>query len=191
MGLDSINQLIVQVLDCPHALLLATLWLTYSYLVFRGGHCSDDIAGIENYDGTLMYPDDKGVKVRKVSYGTLSKWVRYHLAGGHFPSRHHYKLPEGKQGEQIPSGKISTHHHVLSLVCQSVAVILLYQFLLTVTTPTVALMTVLLFIVHPTCVQAVGWPSAIGYVLSLICICSSLLIANWTMTQLEPTMFVV
>ena len=183
MTLDSITQMIVQVVRCPYFQILGTLWLTYSYLLFKGGHVSDDIAGIEQYDGTLMYPDDKGVKVRKVSYGTLSKWVRYHLCGGHFPSRHHYKKQDGSLGDAIPSGKVSTHHHALSVVCQSIAVILLYQFLLTVTTPQIALFTTLLFIVHPTCVQAVGWPSAIGYVLSLICICASLLIANWTITQ--------
>lgn len=150
------------------------------------------------YDGTLMYPNDEGkkdekgevIKVRKVSYGTLSKWVRYHLCGGNFPSRHRRRNPDGSLGDPIPSGKVSTHHHVLSIVCQSVAVILLYHFLLTITTPQVAILTVLLFIVHPTCVQAVGWPSAIGYILSLICISASLNIAHWTMAQSNQWMFI-
>src|SRR3990167_4343474 len=197
MSLDSITHLIVQVSQCPYAQILGTLWITYSYLLFKGGHVSDDLQGIQAYDGTLMYPvedkdgktsndkDGKVIKARKVCYGTLSKWVRYFLAGGHFPSRHHYKLPpdkpgdKPKDGEAIPSGKIPTHHHFLSILAQSVASILLYQFLLTVTTPTVAIMTTLLFIVHPTCLQAVAWPSAIGYILSLICICSTLLISHW------------
>jgi len=197
MLLNAISQLQVQVANYPQAILLVTLWITYGYVVLKGGHCSDDIMGIEHYDGTLMYPEDNPApgqppkKVRKICYGTLSKWVRYHLCGGHFPSRHRQKLPDGKLGEPIESGKISTHHHTLSVICQSIAVILLYQFLLTVTTPTVALLTTLLFIVHPTCVQAVAWPSAIGYILSLICICASLLISHWTIAQTTPWLFIL
>lgn len=167
-------------LQYPLPVILSTLLLTYSYVIFRGGACSDDIQGIEQYDGTLMYPDETGKKVRKICYGTLSKWVRYHLCGGHFPSRHFRKLPDGKQGENIPSGKVMTHHHVLSVVCAGIALVLLYQFLLTVTTPTIALLTCLLFTVHPTCTQAIAWPSAIGYILSLICITASLNISHWT-----------
>ena len=183
MLLTAMTQLQVQVANYPQAILLVTLWLTYSYVILKGGFVSDDLQGIEQYDGTLMYPDEKGNKVRKICYGTLSKWVRYHLCGGHFPSRHRHRLPDGKFSDPIPSGKVASHHHALSVVCQSIAVILLYQFLLTVTTPTVALMTTLLFIVHPTCVQAVAWPSAIGYILSLICITATLLISHWTYTH--------
>ena len=187
MGLENFPHLIEEVQNYPYLIILSTLWLTYSYIIFRGGFVSDDIAGIEQYDGTLMYHNDEGkkdekgqvIKVRKVSYGTLSKWVRYHLCGGHFPSRHHYKKPDGSLGDPIPSGKVPSHHHILSLVCQSIAVVLLYNFLITITTPTIALLTILLFIVHPTCIQAVGWPSAIGYILSLICICASLNISHW------------
>lgn len=172
----------------PYIYILSVLWITYSYLLIKGGFVSDDLAGIEQYDGTLLYPNDEGktnekkevIKIRKVTYGTLSKWVRYHLCGGHFPSRHHYRKPDGSLGESIPSGKVPSHHHALSIVCQSIAVVLLYQFLLSITTPKVALLTTLLFIVHPTCLQAVAWPSAIGYILSLICICASLNISAWT-----------
>ena len=203
MILDSSIALLTQVLKCPYFQILSTLWITYSYLIFRGGHVSDDLQGIAAYDGTLMYPvedkdgkptldkEGKVIKARKICYGTLSKWVRYHLCGGHFPSRHHQKLPDGKEGEAIESGKISTHHHVLSLVIASIACILLYQFLLTITTPIVSILTILLFIVQPTCVQAVAWPSAIGYILSLVCICASLLISTWTMGQTTPGMFIL
>lgn len=191
MLLDAINQLLLRVVEYPYLLILATLWLTYSYVIFKGGHVSDDLQGIEQYDGTLMYPvedkdgntknDEKGqvIKGPKICYGTLSKWVRNKLTGGNTPSRHRYKLPDGKLGEPIPNGKVSQHHHTMSVVFQSIACILLYQFLLTITTPTVALMTTLLFVVHPTCLQAVAWPSAIGYVLSLICITASLNISHW------------
>ena len=201
MLLEHYSNLAVQVMKCPYFLILSTLWLTYSHIIVKGGLVSDDLDGIERYDGTLLYPvelpdgnvekDAQGqvIKRKKICYGTLSKWVRYHLCGGHFPSRHYYKNPDGTNREAIPSGKVPRRHHVLSLVCQSIACILLYQFLITVLSPKIALLTVLLFIVHPTCLQAVGWPSAIGYILSLICICSSLLISTWTMTQSTPWMF--
>lgn len=205
MTLSTIFQPEVVSMYYPYLLILITLWLTYSYIILRGGFVSDDLQGIEQYDGTLMYPPDavdmggktgiqvpldkdgKAIKVRKVCYGTLSKWVRYHLCGGHFPSRHYYKNPDGTNREAIPCGKVPARHHTLSVIAQSIACILLYQFLLTVTAPTVALLTVLLFIVHPTCLQAVAWPSAIGYILSLICICASLLISRWTMASLDLT----
>lgn len=186
--LDSITYLVAQVLDYPYLIILSTILITYAYAIFRGGFVSDDLQGIEQYDGTLMYPrddgklDDKGhvIKERKICYGTLSKWVRYHLCGGHFPSRHRYKKPDGKDGDFIESGKIPSHHHTLSVVLFSIASILLYHTLLHVTTPLIALMTVCLFVVHPVCLQAVAWPSAIGYILSLICITASINIAMWT-----------
>jgi len=185
-----------QVSTHPYSLILLTTWLTYSYVVTKSGFCSDDLQGIQQYDGTLLYPvelpngdvekDAKGqvVKRPKICYGTLSKWVRYHLSGGHFPSKHRYPAkPDGTPGDPIPSGKVASHHHILSVVVHSIACILTYQALLMVTTPHIALLTILLFIVHPTCLQAVAWPSAIGYVLSLICISASLLIGQWTMNH--------
>ena len=195
MPLESISTLLAQLVNYPHLVILLLLWLTYSYVIAKGGFVSDDLQGIEQYDGTLQYPvedkdgkttndaNGKVIKGRKICYGTLSKWVRYHLCGGHFPSKHRYKKPDGTDGDNVPCGKVSRRHHTLSVVVQSIACILLYQFLITFTTPTIALLTVCLFIVHPTCVQAVAWPSAIGYILSLICICASLLISTWTMVQ--------
>ena len=180
----------------PHLTILGTLWITYSYVIAKSGFCSDDLMGIEQYDGTLQYPvedadgktkndaNGKVIKARKICYGTLSKWVRNKLCGGNFPSKHFYKKPDGTNGDPIPCGKVPRRHHTLSVVAQSIACLLLYQFLITVTTPTIALLTVLLFIVHPTCIQAVAWPSAIGYILSLICICASLLISTWIMSNL-------
>src|SRR3990167_709496 len=200
MNLELISNLITQVSNYPYLIILATLWTTYAYVIFKSGFCSDDLAGIEQYDGTLMYPrddgkkDDKGqvIKERKICYGTLSKWVRYHLCGGHFPSRHRYpdKLDKTK-GDVIPSGKVPSHHHTLSVIVQSIACILLYSFLTTITTPTVALLTTCLFIVHPTCVQAVAWPSAIGYILSLLCICASLNISHWIYLQNDLWMIIL
>lgn len=192
--IEPITNFLAQSVNCPHILILSTVFITYGYVLFKGGHVSDDHQGIEQYDGTLIYPvedkdgntkngpDGKVIKARKISYGTLSKWVRYHLCGGHFPSRHVITKAD-KTTEPIESGKISTHHHLLSVILHAIACLLLYRFLLTVTTPTVALMTVLLFTAHPTGVQAVAWPSAIGYILSLICICSTILIAQWASVQ--------
>ena len=181
----------------PYIEITLLVFITYSYAILKGGACSDDIQGIEQYDGTLMYPEDNPPPgqppkmVRKICYGTLSKWVRNKLCGGNFPSRHHYKLPDGKLGEPIPSGKVMSHHHFMSVALHAIACILLYNFLLTVTTPTVALMTVCLFTVHPTCVQAVAWPSAIGYILSLICICSSLNISHWIYANHDLTHIII
>ncbi len=181
----------------PYLCISVTILVTYSYVIVKGGFCSDDLSGIEQYDGTLQYPVElpngdverdasgKVVKRTKVCYGTLSKWVRYHLSGGHFPSRHRPSRPDGSPGEPIPSGKVASHHHALSVVVHTVACLLTYQALLLVTTPTIALMAVLLFIVHPTCLQAVAWPSAIGYVLSLLCISASILTGHWTMNHLD------
>lgn len=188
----------------PYLIILGVLWTTYSYVVFHSGFVSDDIQGIQGYDGTLLYPvedkdgktsngpDGKVITARKISYGTLSKWVRNKLCGGMFPSSQHYpKKPDGTEGDFIPCAHVPARHHVLSLVVASIAVVLLYNFLITVTTPTVAILTVCLFIVHPTCVQAVAWPSAIGYILSLICICASLNIAHWTVAQSNQWLFVL
>jgi len=205
MTLESIPTLLAQVSNYPYLLILLTILLTYAYVVIRGGFVSDDLQGIQGYDGTLMYPDDtqdaggkSGLqpgespkKVLKICYGTISKWVRYHICGGHFPSKHRYPGPEGKPGDPIPSGKVPSHHHILSIVLHFIACVLLYQFLISITTPTVALLTVLLFTVHPTCVQAVAWPSAIGYILSLICICSVLNIAAWTMLGTDLTRILI
>ena len=189
MTIENISNLLV---NNSILVILSTLWLTYSYIVLKAGFVSDDLMGIEQYDGSLKYPvelengdvkrDQKGeiVKGYKISYGTLSKFVRYHICGGNFPSRKRYPTkPDGTLGDFIPSGKIPSHHHVLSLVLNSIACVLLYHFLLTLTSPTIALMAVCLFIVHPVCLQAVAWNSAIGYILSLICITASLNIANW------------
>ena len=192
MLLESLNTLIAQVDKYPHLIILISVLLTYGYVIFKSGYVSDDHDGIENYDGTLMYPDESvrpgeaPRKIRKICYGTLSKWVRYHLCGGHRPSRHTIKRPDGTV-VHIPSGKIPSHHHLLSILVHATACLLLYHFLLTITTPTVALLTVLLFTAHPTCTQAVAWPSAIGYLLSLVCICSVLLISNWVSPYTDLT----
>ena len=73
MTLDSIIPMITQVLKCPYFQILSTLWLTYSYVIFKGGHVSDDLAGIEQYDGTLMYPNDEGKKDDK---GNIIGWAK-------------------------------------------------------------------------------------------------------------------
>ena len=188
----------------PYLIILSTVFISYAYVIFKGGFVSDDLQGIQQYDGTLMYPvedkdgkttnDAKGqvIKARKIMYGTLSKWVRNKLCGGNFPSRHRYpKKPDGKEGDFIESAKVPSHHHFLSVALHAIACVLLYRFLLTVTTPTIALMTVILFSVHPTCVQAVAWPSAIGYILSLICICSVLNISTWASGSSDLTHIII
>src|SRR3990167_2092411 len=123
MTIEPISSLLAQWSNYPYFLILSAVFLTYVYVIFKGGFVSDDLQGIEQYDGTLMYPvedkdgkttnDSKGqvIKARKICYGTLSKWVRYHLCGGHFPSKHLTKKPDGKPGDPIESGKITSQHH--------------------------------------------------------------------------------
>lgn len=137
----------------PEILIVAVSWVAYGYVVFRGGFVSDDLAGITEYDG----------KLQGFEYGMVSRWLRYHITGGNFPSRK--KLPDGKP---IPSGKLAYRHHILIIAVFNVAAILAYEFLKQVIGGKLALLAVLLFVVHPVAVQAVAWCSALGYPLSLL-----------------------
>ena len=55
-------------------------WLTYAYIIWKGGFVIDDIEGIANYDGVL--PKD-------ACYGAWMKWFRYKVAGKS-PRHHHF-----------------------------------------------------------------------------------------------------
>ena len=56
------------------------IWLTYAYIIWKGGFVIDDIEGIANYDGKL--PKD-------ACYGAWMKWFRYKVAGKS-PRHHHF-----------------------------------------------------------------------------------------------------
>lgn len=138
----------------PEILILIVSWIAYIYVVVRCGFVSDDLQGILEYDG----------KLQGFEYGMISRWLRYHLTGGHFPSKRAFP----GNNNRIPQGKIAPRHHVLLIVVFNIASILAYEFLKQTIGGKLALLAVLLFVVHPVGVQAVAWCSALGYPLSLL-----------------------
>lgn len=141
-----------------------TIWFTYFYVVLHGGWVSDDFAGIQNYDGKLQGRE----------YGMISRWLRYHITGGDFPSGKKYP-----DGSSIPQGKIPARHHVLIIVVFNLSCILTYFALSKIIGANLALMTVCMFAVHPVGVQAVAWCSGLGYPLSLLWIGAMLNLVQW------------
>lgn len=137
----------------PEILILFVSWGAYCY-VLSSGFVSDDLQGILEYDGKLQGKE----------YGMISRWLRYHLAGGDFPSK---KIIPGTN-QPIPQGKIAVRHHILILAVFNIASILVFEFLKQAIGGKLALLAVLLFVVHPVGVQAVAWCSALGYPLSLL-----------------------
>lgn len=145
--------------------IISVVSITYFYVVFRGGFVSDDHAGIAGYDGKLQGRE----------YGMISRWLRYHVCGGNFPSSHKYP-----DGSPIPQGKVPARHHVLVISVFTLACILNYFALDNIIGAKLALMAICLFIVHPVGVQAVAWCSGLGYPLSLFWIGAMLNIVQWS-----------
>lgn len=137
----------------PEILILVISWVAYCYTL-RCGFVSDDLQGILEYDGKLQGKE----------YGMISRWLRYHLTGGNFPSK--ISFP-GNVG-QVPQGKIAIRHHILIIAVFNIGSILAFEFLKQTIGGKLALLAVLLFVVHPVGVQAVAWCSALGYPLSLL-----------------------
>lgn len=158
-----------------HLFLLTTLvWITYGYAL-KAGFVSDDLQGIVSFDG----------KLQGMEYGMISRWLRYHLAGGNFPSTKKAKTPDGKE-HVVPQGKIPLRHHLNILLVFNAAVLLTYSFLEPLFGAKFALFSVALFIVHPVGVQAVAWCSAMGYPLSLFWIGALLNLARWFYSGEHP-----
>lgn len=160
----------------PYALLTLTIWIAYVYVVFKGNWVSDDFAGIEAYDGKLQGGE----------YGMISRWLRYHITGGDFPSKHTRRLPDGKKGPNIPQGKIPARHHILVITVFNVATLLTFHFLSHVIGVKLALLACLLFVCHPVGVQAVAWCSGLGYPLSLLWIGAILNLALFQQGHSSP-----
>lgn len=137
----------------PEISILIVSWITYGYVVSKCGFVSDDLQGILEYDG----------KLQGFEYGMLSRWLRYHICGGDFPSKINFP-----GGPPLPTGKIARRHHLLILAVFNIATILVFEFLKQTIGGKLALLAVLLFVVHPVGVQAVAWCSALGYPLSLL-----------------------
>jgi len=170
----------------PYSLLTILIWLTYWYSL-RTGMVSDDHMGLGDYDGNLQTSVSEAIKndsklseterkskldefnkkfilkrLIQSEYGMISRWVRFHICGGNYPSKN--KLPDGKH---VPLGKSPARHHFLSVFVTNVAVILGYKFFAGVFGAKVAFITFALFVVSPIGTQAIAWISAIGYPLSL------------------------
>lgn len=141
----------------PEISIIVVSWVAYGYAVFKGGFVSDDIMGIGEYDGKLQGKE----------YGMVSRWLRYHICGGNFPSKHIINQPDGSK-VQVPCGKVPARHHFLILIVFQIGTLLAFEFLRQVIGVNLALLSILLFIVHPCAVQAVAWCSALGYPLSLL-----------------------
>jgi len=146
----------------PYLVITFFVWIAYCYTV-KCGFVSDDLAGIAEYDGKLQGKE----------YGMISRWIRFHLCGGLFPSKHTVKNQDGSD-YTIPQGKIPLWHHVLSVSVFNIACLLLYAFLASKFGVKTALLTTILFAVHPIGTQAVAWPSGLGYPLSLVWGCLAL-----------------
>jgi len=145
-------------------LIITTVLVAYLYVILKGGFVSDDLAGIASYDGKLQGRE----------YGMISRWLRYHICGGNFPSDKKYP-----NGEPIPQGKIPARHHTLVVTVFTIACILNFFALKNIIGAKLALMAICLFIVHPVGVQAVAWCSGLGYPLSLFWIGAMLNIVQW------------
>jgi hypothetical protein len=151
----------------PYLALTVLTWLTYFYTT-KCGFVSDDHQGIGEYDGKLQGHE----------YGMLSRWIRFHLVGGNFPSNHKVDLPNG-QKHTIPCGKQPFRHHVLSVLVFNAANLFLYNFLSHLIGAKLALFTLGLFIVHPMGLQGVAWISGLGYPLSLLLMGMNLSLIQW------------
>jgi len=152
---------LTEILKHPYSLLTALVWITYLYAL-RCGFVSDDHQGLGEYDG----------KLQGLEYGMISRWVRFHLCGGNYPSS--VKLPNG---QFLPQGKVPSRHHFLSIALLNICVLLGYNLFADLFSPKVAFITMALFTVSPIGTQAIAWISALGYPFSLFWI---LTILNYT-----------
>lgn len=163
----------------PYFQLSVLTWVTYCYSL-KTGFVSDDLSGITEFDGHLQTSakDDAEAKERRAwpfwkrlmhtEYGMFMRWIRFHLAGGSFPSKVRALRIDGTPGDYLPTGKTPLRHHALSIIVFNIAVLLGYTFLSKVVSPKLAFMAMTLLIVHPITTQGVAWCSGLGYPLSLL-----------------------
>lgn len=176
----------------PYLLLPATVWLAY-HGILSGSWVSDDTAGIAQYDGEFTrHPVQRGFNQNSmaargslnVTWHNVLKWLRWHAAKTPNPNK---RWKEDKQPPYLPN---RFAHHRLNLWAMCGVAVALYLFLSQLIDPTIALLAILLWIVHPLGVQTIGWISGIGYVLStlfMLCGLNTVLIAHqlsWLSTPL-------
>ena len=167
----------------PYIVLSIIVWITYVYCVLRAGFVSDDLMGICEFDG----------KLQGFEYGMISRWLRFWICGGTFPSKHRLpdqQGPDGKitKGNFIPCGKVASRHHALSIIIFNLAILSTYALLSKLIGPEIAFLASALFIVHPVVTQGVAWASGLGYPLSLFWITLSINLTLWYYTLPSPTL---
>ena len=153
----------------PYIILSSLVILTYGYTL-KCGFVIDDTQAFLPYDGTLQYSveDKEGNVVKdtsgnvlkrlRIEYGTVSRWFRYHLAGGNLESQ--IRTMDGKH---LPCGKVPQRHHFISLVVFLLAVLVWFPIFEQLVGTTLALLTFSLFIVHPITPCGQAWISGVGY----------------------------
>ena len=156
----------------PYVVLSFFVWLTYGYTL-KCGFVIDDVDGIVSYDG----------KLQGLEYGMISRWLRYHICGGNS-----WSGKKDLNGKDIPQGKVPFRHHLLSVTIFNIAILLTYQFLASTFSPKLAFLGVLLFIVHPICIQGVAWISGLGYPLSLVWLATNLNLLHWYYGLYDPSL---
>ena len=170
----------------PHLSLTLLVWITYWYSI-RTGFVSDDLAGVAEYDGHLQTSGEKPEhrawpiwkRLMHTEYGMVSRWIRYHICGGSYPSTQRFIKPDGSKGDFIPIGKTPMRHHILSIVVFNLASLFLFSFLTKIVGVKLAFMTVSLLIFHPITTQGVAWISGLGYPLSLLWMACILNLVHW------------
>lgn len=161
------------------ALIISLFLITWTYTL-KGKFLIDDIEGMERFSDT--FKDGKKVDTyehvdgdfkktfkntqfnRYVKMpGSLVRWLRINLG------KKFVELGKNEKGHSV-YGYVQDpfRHHLISLTLHLANVILIYFFLSAVFDPKLALLSTLLFTVHPVSTQAVAWISGIGYLLSLM-----------------------
>lgn len=156
----------------PFVIITFLVWLTYWYSLTTG-FVSDDHSGMGEYDG----------KLQSWEYGTLWRWVRYHICGGNRPSKIKPKGPDGKEGVAVPLGKVPFRHHFLSILVFNITCLVTYIALKPIVGEQIALLAILILIVHPCTTQGVAWISGVAYPLSLFWISLTVILTRWFYTN--------
>lgn len=151
----------------PEILITLLCWLTYSYTL-TCGFVSDDHQGMGEYNGVLQ----------SWEYGTLWRWVRYHICGGNHPSKVKHKTPDGKE-VVTPLGKVPSRHHLLSICVFNITCLVTYIALKPIVGEHIALLSILILIVHPCTTQGVAWISGLSYPISLFWISLTVILTRW------------
>lgn len=148
----------------PYLVITLFSWATYWHVIKNGGFVSDDHAGLGEYDG----------KLQSWEYGTIWRWIRYHIVGGNYPSGQ-----KDQNGHPIPQGKVPARHHTISIFVLNLTSLVTYIALKPIIGDKVALLSVLLLIVHPCTTQGVAWISGLAYPLSLLWISVTLILMQF------------